>query len=77
MNKQIILNALRNELHDLESCLIYDKSLAAYLWDKCDKSKPVSTEAYYTDYKMLKNRIRGTQKKLSTIRATLKAVKGM
>jgi len=77
MNKQVILNALRNELHKQEDCLLYDKSLAAYLWEKCDKSKPVSTKACYNDYKMIKNRIRNTQKKLSTIRTTLKAVKGI
>lgn len=77
MNKQIILNALRNELHDQEDCLTYDKAIAAYLWDKCDKSKPVSTEMYYNEYKAVKNRIRATQYKLKTIRETLKAVKGL
>jgi len=77
MNKQIILNALRNELHNQEDCLNYDKALAAYMWTMCDKAEPVDTEAYYTDYKMLKNRIRATQYKLKTIRETLKDVKGL
>lgn len=77
MNKQVILNALRNELHDQEGCLIYDKACAAFLWDKCDKSRPVSTGDYYSDYKAVKNRIRETKRKLKTIRETIKAVKGL
>jgi len=77
MNKQIILNALRNELRDQENSLMYDKAYAAHLWDLCDKSKPVSTEEYYTEYKSIKNRIRGTQYKLKAIRNTLKNVKSL
>jgi hypothetical protein len=77
MNKQIILNALRKELHEQEDCLIYDKALAAHLWDQCDKSKPVSTEKYYNEYKSVKNRIRGIQRKLKSIRETLKYMKSL
>ena len=77
MNKQIILNALRKELHEQESNLFYDKAYAAFLWDQCDKSRPVSTEAHYNEYKAVKNRIRATQHKLKAIRETLKDVKSI
>jgi hypothetical protein len=77
MNKQIILNALRKELHEQESNLFYDKAYAAHLWDMCDKSRPVSTEVQYNEYKAVKNRIRATQHKLKTIRETLKYMKSL
>jgi 5-bromo-4-chloroindolyl phosphate hydrolysis protein len=77
MNKQIILNALREELHRKENNLLYDKAYAAFLWAMSDKSKPVSTELHYNEYKAVKNRIRDTQKKLSNIRKTLKYMKSL
>ena len=77
MNKQIILNSLRKELHTQEDYLMYDKAYAAYLWDKCDKSKPVTTEKFHSEYKCVKNRIRATQHKLKTIRETLKYIKSV
>jgi len=77
MNKQIILNALRNELRKQEGHLFYDKAYAAYLWDMCDKSRPVSTEIHYNEYKAVKNRIRATQHKLKAIRKTLKYIKSI
>ena len=75
MNKQIILNALRQCLDHLEFELAYDKAEAAFLWDKCDKSKPILTETYYTYYKQYKNRIRNTQRKLKNLRETIRQVK--
>jgi len=75
MNKQVILNALRKELHEQEDCLVYDKTLAAYLWEKCDKASPWSTEMYYNEYKSIKNRIRETKRKLKTLRETIKDAK--
>ncbi len=75
MNKQIILNALHKELDNLEFELAYDKAEAAYLWDKCDKSKPIETASSYVYYKQFKNRIRSTQAKLKAIRETIRQVK--
>ena len=75
MNKAIILQALRYQLHTEEDNLIYDKAEAAALWDRCDKSRPVETYSYYEYYKMYKNRIRATQSRLKRIRATIRAVK--
>lgn len=77
MNKQIILNALRKELSYHEFSLQYDKAVAAAMWDKCDKSKPVTTENYYSVYKTTKNRIRETKRKLKTIRETIKYMKAL
>ena len=75
MNKQIILNSLKNTLKDLEWKLHYDKAEAAALWDKCDKAKAVTTEMYYEMYKQYKNRIRSTQYKLKQLRETIRQVK--
>lgn len=75
MNKQIVLNALKETLKDLEWKLYYDKAEAAYLWDICDKSKPIQTASAYEYYKQYKNRIRGTQAKLKAIRETIRQVK--
>jgi len=75
MNKQIILNSLRDALHDQEDALMYDKARAAYLWDMSDKSKPVTTAGHYEAYKQTKNRIRATKARLKSIRETLKIVK--
>jgi hypothetical protein len=75
MNKQLILNLLRKELEKQEFCLEYDKALAAALWDRCDKNRPVSTERYYLNYKSTKNRIRATKVKLKSIRDTIKVMK--
>ena len=54
MNKQIVLNALKETLKDLEWKLYYDKAEAAYLWDICDKSKPIQTASAYEYYKQYK-----------------------
>lgn len=75
MNKQIILNSLKNTLKGLEFNLAFDKAKAAALWDKCDKAKAVTTEMYYEMYKQCKNRIRSTEHKLKAIRETIRQVK--
>lgn len=75
MNKQVILNSLKETLSSLEWKLCFDKAEAAALWDKCDKSKPVATAEYYQEYKLYKNRIRSTQYKLKQLRETIRQVK--
>ena len=75
MNKQIILNCLKAKLQSLEWQLNYDKIEAAWLWDRCDKSKPATTAEYYIEYKQYKNRIRSTQAKLKAVRETIRQVK--
>lgn len=75
MNKQIILNSLKQTLSNLEFELSYDKAEAAYLWDLCDKSKPIVTRDSYQQYKQFKNRIRSTQAKLKAVRETIRQVK--
>jgi hypothetical protein len=75
MNKQLILNLLRKELDKQEFFLLYDKALAAALWDKCDKTRPVATERYYSLYKSTKNSIRSTKLKLKSIRDNIKIIK--
>lgn len=75
MNKQVILNSLRDTLSQLQWELYFDKAEAAALWDKCDKAKPVTTAEYYSEYKQFKNRIQSTQTKLKTLRETIRQVK--
>jgi len=77
MNKQLILNLLRKELAYQEFSLQYDKAVAAAMWDRCDKSKPVTTGDYYSVYKATKNRIRSTKVKLKSIRDTIKMMKSL
>lgn len=75
MNKQIILNALRHQLHIFEQNLMYDKLEAAYYWDCSDKSKPELTKENYNRYKFWKNQVRADKKKLKAVRETIRQVK--
>ena len=75
MHKQIIINALKKELDTYEYYLQYDIALARSIWNHCDKSKPVSTELYYNEYKRVRNRIRSLKKKLTKIREAIRQVK--
>jgi len=77
MNKQIILQALRRQLKTLEWQLYFDKAQAAKYWERSDKSKPVETAEDYLTYKSYKNLVRNDQRKLRTIRETIRAVKAL
>ena len=74
LNKRIILNALRDQLHSLQFNLDYDRAEAAYYWDESDKSDP-STAPSHEMYKYYKNQIRATKTKLAKIRETIRQVK--
>jgi hypothetical protein len=77
MNKQIILNALRKELHEQEDNLLFHKAEIAYMWDLCDpakKNNPYVEQAFYR-LNYHKEQARQIKRKLKNLREALKTIK--
>jgi len=77
MNKQIILNILRAELHTQEENLLFHKAEIAHLWDICDPAKKNNpyVEAAFYDLNHHKELARQTKRKLKAIRDSIKTIK--
>ncbi len=79
MNKQIVLNILREKLHDEEANLLYHKAEIAYLWDMCDpmqKNNPYMLVLFNT-LNHHKELARQTKRKLKAIRESIKTIKSV
>jgi hypothetical protein len=77
MNKQIVLNILRAELHVQEENLLFHKAEIAYLWELCDplqKNNPY-TEVLFASLNQHKELARQTKRKLKAIRDSIKTIK--
>lgn len=77
MNKQIVLNILRKELHREEENLQYHKAEIAYLWDMCDPkySHKAKTQTIFAQLNSHKELARQTKRRLKAIRDSIKTIK--
>lgn len=79
MNKQIVLNILRNELHRQEENLLFHKAEVAHLWDMCDpksKNNPYML-VMFNALNHHKEMTRQTRRKLKAIRDSIKTIKSV
>lgn len=77
MNKQIVLNILRAELHREEENLLFHKAEIAYLWELCDplqKNNPY-TLVLFNSLNKHKEYARQTKRRLKAIRESIKTIK--
>lgn len=79
MNKQVVLNILRKELHREEENLLFHKAEIAYLWDMCDKSKKNNPYmlVFFQELNRNKELARQTKRKLKAIRDSIKTIKSV
>ncbi len=79
MNKQIVLNILRKELHEQEENLLFHKAEIAYLWDMCEpkqKNNPYMI-VMFNALNHHKEMARQTRRKLKAIRESIKTIKSV
>lgn len=79
MNKQVVLNILREELHKEELNLLYHKAEIAYLWDMCDVAKKTNPymAVFFQELNRNKELARQTRRKLKSIRDSIKTIKSV
>ncbi len=77
MNKQVVLNILRAELHAQEENLLFHKAEIAYLWEICDplqKNNPYMM-VMFNRLNSHKELARQTKRKLKAIRESISVIK--
>jgi hypothetical protein len=79
MNKQVVLNILRAELHVQEENLLFHKAEIAYMWDLCDPkySHRLTTQINFARLNSHKEMARQTRRKLKAIRDSIKTIKSV